>query len=139
MKRRSRRAAAVLLLAAGAALGAVTAPVGAAPYAAAPSHQLRLVTGNPEDDGSTQLMVAPRRGGGWDFEGMLTKLSRTPGRLTLEAGEDPDSGRTVRRLATWCDPAGSSTRVSGVNHNEYLYLVWRGEDGLPTAWSSRHM
>ncbi|MGW6876188.1 hypothetical protein [Streptomyces xanthophaeus] len=139
MKRQSHRLVGVLLLAAGAALGAGSAPE-SAPETVAPSHEIRLVAGNTAgEDGSTRLTVTPRPGGGYAFEGTLTKLSHTPGCLSLEAGEEPDSGRTVRRLATWCGPAGSSTPVSGVNEHEYLYLVWRGQDGLPTAWSSRHM
>ncbi|WP_331740859.1 hypothetical protein [Streptomyces sp. NBC_01006] len=115
----------------------LAAPAGAAPTGA--SYQLRLVAGYSEDAGAADLVVGPQAAGGWEVRGTLTKATGVPGCLHLEAGDDGDTGRTAETLAVWCGAAGTAGDVSARTARPFVYLVWRGGDGLPAAWSSRRL
>ncbi|MFE9222322.1 hypothetical protein ACFYN3_39235 [Streptomyces lavendulae] len=97
------------------------------------------MAGNAEDAGAADLVVSPQSAGGWEVRGTITKVTRVPGCLHLEAGDDGDSGRTAETLAVWCGPAGTAGELSARTSRPFGYLVWRGGDGLPAAWSSRRL
>ncbi|WP_420082787.1 hypothetical protein ACN6AT_37810 (plasmid) [Streptomyces sp. JL4002] len=98
------------------------------------SYELRLAAGNAEDSGAADLAQAA---GGWEVRGIITKATRVPGCLYLEAGDDGDSGRTAETLAVWCGPARTAGEVSARTSRPFVYLV--GRDGLPAAWSSHRL
>ncbi|GGZ89895.1 hypothetical protein GCM10010371_57230 [Streptomyces subrutilus] len=128
----SRAAAGLVVLF---ALLGLAAPAGAALTVA--SWELRLVAGNAEDAGAADLVVSPQAAGGWDVRGTVMKVTRVPGCLHLEAGDDGDSGRTAETLAVCGGPAGTAGEVSARTARPFVYLA--GGDGLPAAWSIRRL